>query len=409
MSRTRSKPTEVILTNLPSGQQSTITGAWSTGGPSVAFTSSLRSFEMTDVVTPGFERIRSRGGVVMSPMSSITRQVSASYGTTMVRNTSANTRLYRQASAASRFLTEPVPASISSQASSLQTEAATLARSRVASSDAALLVSYAERAETLAMLRQPVTALVRATRDLDKVIAELKRRKASRPEIVKTISNWWLLYRYGILPLMSDVEGVMKALSKTSEPKRETARGQASGSATIVGSPTTVGPGWGLTETTSYSEVWDIAVRAGCLYQYESTLSSRLGLALGDIPRSAYDLVTMSFVLDWFVNVGDYIGAVTADLRGDILGAWVTTDLTCTRASQCVTTWSSSGGAQYVAEALGVGNTLTTTIWRSRAPTGIGSIGIVPRVQMNTARYADAFALLYGRLSGGLKRAARRF
>jgi hypothetical protein len=50
-----------------------------------------------------------------------------------------------------------------------------------------------------------------------------------------------------------------------------------------------------------------------------------LGLRDQDIPVTVWELVPWSFVVDWFVNVGDWIQAVTPNPSVTVKGSWTTT------------------------------------------------------------------------------------
>lgn len=136
----------------------------------------------------------------------------------------------------------------------------------------------------------------------------------------KSAANAYLVGRYGVTPLLRDLESAQKFLLKT-HPKRSTARGR------IVRS-----------DTVSHDAVLTIDVSSAVLRRqttriyeerygilYESDLLSQMtaGLGLSRPLSTAWELVPYSFVIDWFVNVGSWLDAIQPSLSFKTLSAWV--------------------------------------------------------------------------------------
>lgn len=383
-----------------------------------------------DNPTVDFRRRRNNGEVIFNEMRSTRYQLQGEADTIQVRRI-YDGRMYEHQGAMADLRGLTTHATIEALAADMRARTATAARARVASPDVAGIVSILERTETLALLAEPfrllkyrteplrqllVKALDAEERKRSRAISALgrgsdvtkRRRRAPPPEIASLIANWWMKYRFGILPLMSDIEGVLKALSAPSGRTRETARASERDDRTFAGSRLSSNATWGNSEMRSYQEVWDLEVRAGVLYDYETTLASRLGLTPGAALGSVYDAITLSFVVDWFWNVGNVLDAITADLRGDILSQWVTTTITCNRVSTITSTWQQTPTAtEPVHLPVGVSSS-ELLIWRSRVPSSVGDIRLSFRARMDSARYADAAALIWGRLTGQLRESKLR-
>jgi hypothetical protein len=148
-----------------------------------------------------------------------------------------------------------------------------------------------------------------------------KRRQGSR-NAIKGIANQQLLIVFGILPAIKDIEDILKAL-QSQRPPRQTARGMATATGSITWSrPYNDGQ---VSSTISGTGSRTVIVKAGCLYEHEFDLGvSKFGLSISQIPSAAWELVSYSFVVDWFVNVGKYIAAITPTIGTKRLAEWYT-------------------------------------------------------------------------------------
>lgn len=151
-----------------------------------------------------------------------------------------------------------------------------------------------------------------------------ERNVPLKSERTKRMADFYLTVRMGLLPLLSELEGACKILSDN-KALRRTARGNVSiqgSSDKIEMIPDTLGQSYDVSLRTT--RVW--TVRAGILY--ETTLAARSLAQLGlTRPLStAWELVPLSNVLDWFVNVGAWLDAVQPSGASKTLCAWVSTD-----------------------------------------------------------------------------------
>lgn len=219
------------------------------------------------------------------------------------------------------------------------------------------------------------------------------------------MTSLWLMIRYGIIPLVREVQGLIEALqsTKSSDVVRQTARGflEVSDSTARSLHITT-----GLVDYHVDQFVnWHINYRAGVTYDWVPDLAARFGLRLADLPQSFWELVTLSFVSDWFANVRDFLGALTFHMRAKQAVAWYTATLDGTISTvfnQGGSETTSSQGqviqSQVLADASG-SRVDESVLRRTRLPATISDIRPGIRVKLNTARLVDAFSLLYQRTS----------
>jgi len=207
-------------------------------------------------------------------------------------------------------------------------EAVTLAVSKVNSVDVEGLVELAEAHKVRDTFKWRLDAF---DKHLDRQLSRSKTLTAAAARALGGINNVassnWLRYRYGIMPLLYLLDDAMSG--DAVKPVRKTEIGYATWSwsnsiETIRNS------GNFYTDTWTTTEDYELSARAGCMYRPDWTLN-RYGISLREVPSAMWELTTLSFVLDWGVNVGTWIRANAVSLGLKQLARWVTTKETFTR------------------------------------------------------------------------------
>lgn len=200
--------------------------------------------------------------------------------------------------------------------------AGTQAAAGIIPADVMGMVDLIEIRKTLDMIRNPFEA----TRKFVSDIRRSKRYQRSKAKSVgEFISSNWLQYRYGILPLLSSMNGIIEVVTKPKTSVRHTSRGFASGN---FGTITEVGPVSGNTPGSFFTTQINreitgrCTVRTGVLYEHVFSTTDRIGFSLHDIPSTAWELIPYSFVADWFANTGDLIRALTPKAGVRQLACW---------------------------------------------------------------------------------------
>jgi hypothetical protein len=307
---------------------------------------------MTDIVTPDFRRRIASGEVINNPM------VKEESVRTFNPKTMGEAHYVSKPSHRYEFLGLPgcfsdgpgylspvqhCATNILQLEARLKTLVGTKAQSRIADPDFQGLVFLAELRETLGFLRNPLGALrksvARARRNKRKL--ERQRKRARNPNsdywrnrlgeyhakqtltVAEFLSTNWLSYRYGMMPLVYDVQDAAKAVAYLGvNPKRHTARARETHNQTTTGIDMVSAFRFNVsreieTETT-------ITVRAGVLYELD--VRNSFGLGLSEIPIAAWEVVPYSFVSDWFVNFGDFLRAITPKGGVNVLAEWTTVE-----------------------------------------------------------------------------------
>lgn len=206
-----------------------------------------------------------------------------------------------------------------------------------------LLTTLAEMPETLKMvrdlyskLRHPLKSLqeirdaMRQKRIVKKVIEEIKTSRKGRKYVKRRVirevqysyrNAWvsaitlgteaWLLYRYGIMPLVYTIDDALTLLNKTNEELFETAKSRIKEEREINEFLGTIGgQGDGLSAELWISGTITRVARTMVKSRYNIPQLKRKRIALNPV-NTLWELTTLSFVVDWLVHVGDVINALT--------------------------------------------------------------------------------------------------
>lgn len=175
--------------------------------------------------------------------------------------------------------------------------------------DILLAVSFAERKQTLQLLRQ---IFVRLFKFVKEVYLGVKNVSLSR--VGEAVSTAWLEYRYGWTPLVLEIKnlyefatgksfsGLMKShgstVGKVPEFKVENS---FLGSSDLKNHDVVIKP-----KTVGHQAGFNFGNKA--TGDNESTLR-QIGLDAHSMLTTAYELIPFSFVLDMFVNLGDFLNS----------------------------------------------------------------------------------------------------
>lgn len=309
--------------------------------------------QMTDVVTPGFAELlaqgkfinnpcyRYEGSYTIEPFTGLTYK-ETSYKTNPTTGTVLSSEIqttnWVPNPSSSYFPAQSLPdiAELLYQASN---EAAANSRQR----DMMALVDIAEMRKTIDLIKTNLgrldVLLNDSTKKLprntmmkkvyDKRTGKYRKVKSNIHEYEsKTLrgqaadkAGLWLETQYGLLPLVSSINGLIKALGRQASMSEvgRTFRGSERLADTLDDTNIrNVSYGGGGSYQAEYRVITEFyqRARAGVITTYQPGLMGRLGMELSDIPTAAHELVRYSFVLDWFMDVGTYISALMSMADG---------------------------------------------------------------------------------------------
>ena len=195
----------------------------------------------------------------------------------------------------------------------------------------------ADLADTIRMLRSPLGS---SRKLLHRMCKDVKRRrfKRSSRSLSRAVADAWLEYRYGMKPLVLDINQTIDIANQLQARKRLSvfrSGGEAEESLSQSFSGVVV-PWWfGQSGSTRLKASGIIRterkyrMNAGVIVEHLpqtslEQLASSLRLGVDAMPSTAWELVPFSFVADWFFNVGDWIAATNLPYNINVKGNWST-------------------------------------------------------------------------------------
>ncbi len=310
--------------------------------------------EMTDVVSPGYAQRIAAGEVISHPLSGRKSVYSASTTGFQLRITSGTSQ--------QTWTEDTMFPNIGGQCAHLPHginvdnlihSAQTKCLSNVKTSSFMGIVAVAEGGKTLRMLLQPLSAvapLLAYVSQLRKGNVNISIRNRGNTLVVNgrsfprysspgtwkgpgrlvkppkgnivvpagaAISGAVLANNLGLRPLMMDLQALLNDIPKAHTNERLTFRSNVQDQSTKT-SNTVLGSSWGSAPCTTTTET-TVEVRCTALVLDRFHIPSDFGVSVDDIPEAAWELIPYSFVVDYFVNVGDMLAAARALRQYDFL------------------------------------------------------------------------------------------
>jgi len=286
---------------------------------------------------------------------------------------------------------EEVPVVSQADINRMKVLTSTAVLSKRGRSDSDLWESIAEYRQTLDLLKRPLSELVNKS---NAMLTSIQRSTASR-RLLKEVSSAHLLYRYGITPLMKDIASIAKTLERTTGKQRKTSRANESHFAVQREDGYTMAGACKVLWTRETRE--NIQVRGMSLDEVDLSLLGNVGFSLKGLITLPYELVTYSFVADWFFNFGDYLGARAPAFGYNQLGSSLTT--TVTRSTLYTITGTDAGGTDNWVYTGSLSGTCAI-VRQSSTRSGLTHPGVTMRNNFKLdsfSRAADATALIASR------------
>lgn len=140
---------------------------------------------------------------------------------------------------------------------------------------------------------------------------------------------------------------------------------------------TTVDPFISAPHRAISAESLDVVVRAGVLYEIDIDDTPWISVILDPkaVVSTAYALARLSFVIDWFVNVGGTLAAWSPSMGVNELSAWITVEIQHNHEVKFI----ASNPDFYT----GSGSYNRKTVEKWRVPINRSDLSIIPRLDIN--------------------------
>lgn len=187
-------------------------------------------------------------------------------------------------------------------------------------------------ASTVSMLRRPFGNSVKLLRSMIKKRDKLLSRGYT---LARASSSAWLEYRYGWQPIALDIDTLVKEGMRYSSNlnRRLVVRAgeKELGKFTSSFSDRAGDAGWSppLLFTGKVSSSFDLASSCGIFFDVlckneADKVAKIIGSRSPDLLPTVWEKVPYSFVVDWFVNIGDWIQAIVPDPFTNVVSSWAT-------------------------------------------------------------------------------------
>lgn len=172
------------------------------------------------------------------------------------------------------------------------------------------LTELAELPETLGMLLSLFKAALRPLQGI-KALREkyerAKRRGKTHSEAHAEIASQWMQYRYGIMPLVYSIQDAIELLDEAF------AEFKTDKTFVVLSSKPRLKAPSDKTHVAVY-RAHEIKVSAVAKAKFATHTSRLTDLITTNLFVTAWELIPMSFVIDWFINVGDVIQSRTSGM-----------------------------------------------------------------------------------------------
>lgn len=292
--------------------------------------------DMTDYVTPGYKQRSAQGEIINTEMWSNKSTRTLDNTGPMFSATIAGTPSVTYVGDlqgpgwTAGALTSPfLPTGVSAPSyDSLMDIAKTRCYANIDKPDFQSQVTLGEFRETIGFLRNPFKSGLALAETLNGKLRRAgvfdKSVKLDKRKLRNDLASGYLAFQYGLKPLVKEIVGILENLRPKliPRPKRETARAKETQEYTYA---------WtaresfsGISYTAAYTYKRTVTIRCGILYENKAAATEfdKWGFRPKDIPLAVWQVTSLSFVVDWFANVGDFVSAITPSAGTRTLAMW---------------------------------------------------------------------------------------
>ena len=262
----------------------------------------------------------------------------------------------------------------------VSTSLVTQARAEARSAILDLTTTLAELPETLKMVFEAIRLLLAKYLEVKRKVDILQDNKINQADFVSQVSALWMQYRYGIMPHVYTIQDGLKYLDASLVEYLSTRVGERFAHS--------------IPEWRGWSPVGvDVTERVFIKHRFDiDALTKQAAFLKTDILSTAWELIPLSFVVDWALNIGDFLSSLSAP-TGSIQEA-------AQRSVQVKPVTLSLANPNHPGAAF----TATVGIYNSEIIKPSDHIGLAFDLSLTLKRKLDALALLWGATKTDFKR-----
>lgn len=288
------------------------------------FTTSSYSKIMSDYVVPGYSSRVKRGEVFNNPMSfSVYETKTSGSGLGHYTKVPSATVEYYLRGPLSQHRAQGVNvfSHVAPPSGWADDDALSMALSNIDRTPSSHTESVLEVRETIALLRNPLSAWANLAKSFQKDVRKVKNARNS----VKRVADVYTQYRFGFSPLVREVHEILASFDQKPPrpPDRRVSHGRKNYSYYEAGDLKI-----GTTVWKKFFSTWseNVSVHSAIMYEVSNPVYDwrwKYGLRNKDLPEGFWNIVPLSFMVDRAYDVSSFVRGVTnlADPAVKILSA----------------------------------------------------------------------------------------
>lgn len=165
-----------------------------------------------------------------------------------------------------------------------------------------LLTELGELPETVSMIYDALRKIITYYLETKRKVNLLKRtdRKNNPISLVDDIASLWMAYRYGIMPIVYSINDALDYLEMKGTLFRTVRKGKNHSIPLDI-------PGWDFPNLNVRERIWAKG-------RFQAVNKNGIGL---NPLTTAWELVPLSFIIDWALNIGDLLSAISPSIDFD--------------------------------------------------------------------------------------------
>lgn len=250
-----------------------------------------------------------------------------------------------------------------------------------------VLTDIAELRETIALFRSSAQTVFGLSTRLAETASRIARQTRKRP--LKVFAELWLQYRYGWQPVVYSLQNAVETMNRD-VPKWKKGRGYQEISDTLIDVEPFSGPSYAgeWSETLEFTQKVRGWAAAELMWQDNYRIDPLV---------TGYEVIPFSFIVDWFVDVGSWLEAISPFASGSTLGSCLSIQ-TSSKRMMFEHIWDTNTTESY-GDGDSTGKIREEVVEEYiRLPYGTSLPGWNPRI--NLPRAVDAVALIIALASG---------